>query len=410
MIAAGVLAKGWLGLVGMMAVQGTILALVALAITRAGRLRPSWQAGIWLVVIAKLAVPWGPAMPWSLSDLIAGFSHHADAEAATWVAPALRPAVPEPSTWVAFAWVALASLWAIGAGIVLARAFVSHRRAVRAARSAPLAPPHVCALAPRVRVVIGDDAVGPHVVGMFRPTIVLPPALLADTALLRAALAHELAHVRRRDGFGRLLQVSSRALLFWFPVVRFAHRRLDLSREAACDAYALADTDVSRPAYARLLLRMAHLQHAAASELASPHALDARVAAVLGPPARAGLGAVHKLALAAWITLALGGARRAEAHSEKTVCKYTPQLAATLYASHPEADIDGDGALSRTEACELQAYLREHQTELASHLDVEAEAQLQTLLSEPLCCNCDPAGAYSTAEDVSCRSVEGVER
>ena len=68
MIELGALAKGWLGVVAMMAAQGTLLALVALAITRAGRLRPAWQAAIWLVVIAKLALPWGPAMPWSLNS------------------------------------------------------------------------------------------------------------------------------------------------------------------------------------------------------------------------------------------------------------------------------------------------------------------------------------------------------
>src|SRR5439155_15667025 len=122
-----------------------------------------------------------------------------------------------------------------------------------------------------------------------------------------------------------LLQIIAGALLFWWPVVRFAHRRLELAREAACDAYALEAGDVPRAAYARLLVRMAELRPVAAAALASPRTLDARVAAVLGPPARSGLGAIHKLALAAWIVVALGGARRAEARGE--VCKYTPELA-----------------------------------------------------------------------------------
>jgi len=397
MLGAGAIAKGWMTVVGMTAVQGLVLALVALAITRAWKLRPSWQAAIWLVVIAKLAVPWGPAMHWSLSDLIAGLSHHTEPEAAVLVPPALRPLPAAPSAFAALAWILLASLWAVGAGTVIVRALLAHRRALSAARSAPFVR-----MEQGVRVVAGSADVGPHVVGVFRPIIVLPPALLADPALLRAALAHELAHVRRRDGLGRLLQTFARALLFWFPLVRFAHRKLDLAREAACDAHALEAADVSRPAYARLLVRMANLQHAAAAELASPHSLDARVAAVLGPPARAGLSAIHKLALAGWIVLALGGARSAEARGEKTVCKYTPLLAATLYQSHPEADLDGDGTLSRDEACELQANLRRQAEELVSPLEVSD----QTLLSEPLCCNCSQPGAYSTAEDATCRSDE----
>ncbi|HEY6179024.1 MAG TPA: hypothetical protein VIX73_31440, partial [Kofleriaceae bacterium] len=56
----------------MMGAQGTLVALIALAIVRGGRLRPAWQAAIWLVVLAKFALPWGPAMRWSLADLLAG--------------------------------------------------------------------------------------------------------------------------------------------------------------------------------------------------------------------------------------------------------------------------------------------------------------------------------------------------
>jgi beta-lactamase regulating signal transducer with metallopeptidase domain len=409
-IAAGALAKGWLVLVAMAAAQGTLLALVALAITRVGRLRPAWQAGIWLVVIAKLALPWGPAMPWSLSDLIASFSDHPAGDAGSMLPPALRPAEAASSTWISLGWLALAAVWLAGATLVIARAVRAHHRArfaIRAARPAPEATQQlVCELAAKLRVraprvVVGDDASGPHVLGIVRPTIVVPPRL--QGALLRAALLHELAHVRRRDGLGRVLQLAASALLFWWPVVRFVHRRLELAREAACDAYALEAGDVSRVAYARLLVQMAELRPAAVA-LASPRALDARVAAVLGPPARSGLSILHKLALAAWIAVALGGARRAEARGE--TCKYTPQLAEALYLAHPEADLDGDGTLSRDEACELQAELRRQAEQNVSRLDPESEA----LLSEPLCCNCDRAGVYSSPEDASCHFVEGADR
>ncbi|MGE5181500.1 MAG: M56 family metallopeptidase, partial [Acidobacteriota bacterium] len=284
-------------------------------------------------------------------------------------------------------------------------------------RVAAMAPPHAIALvgelAERVgvrapRLVVGDGASGPHVVGVVRATIVLPPALLADQVLLRAALLHELAHVRRRDSLARVVQLVASALLFWWPVVRFAHRRLELAREAACDAVALDHGDVSRVAYARLLVQMAGLAHVAAPQLAAPHALDARVAAVLGPPARGRIGAVHRLALAAWALLCLGGARSAAARGE--VCHYTPQLAEALYLAHPEADLDGDGLLSRDEACELQAELRRQADQLASFLDPQAEVEVEPLLAEPLCCNCTRAGAYSSLDAASCHSVEGADR
>jgi beta-lactamase regulating signal transducer with metallopeptidase domain len=375
--------KALIETLGMMAAQGTLLALLALVLTRAGRLRPAWQAAIWLVVLIKLAIPWGPALPWSLSDLVAMFTAHG--------APPPSPLPlalegPAPVVHPSPLWTVLAAIWALGAAIVVARAVITHVRAVRRVRRASLVD-----VVDGVRVVLGTPDEGPHVVGVLRSTIVVPPGLTGD--MLRAALLHELAHVRRRDGLARVIQVWAAAVMWWFPVARLVSRRLDLAREAACDAAAL-EQGIERPAYARLLVEMA-TRRAPVPALAVPRALDARIAAVLATaPTRARYGALHKLALAAWAVLALGGARTAAAHGRAT-CTYTPRLAQALYVSYPEYDLDGDGTLSRDEACDLQAELRTLKIELSSPLDPDSE----TLLSEPLCCKWDQGGAYSTFEE-----------
>ena len=411
LVSAAGFAKAWLATLAMMAGQGALLVIVALVLTRAGRLRPAWQAAIWLVVAVKLALPWSPAMPWSLSDLIAGFSARADATATVHVAATASAPAAVTLSWTSLAWLMLAGAWLAGASVVLARALLAQHRTLAAARRAAVAPPDVLALvrdlAPgtRVRLVVGDDATGPHVVGLLRPIIVVPAGLLAEAALLRAALLHELAHVRRRDAIGRYVQIVAAALMWWFPLARLVNRRLDLAREAACDAWALETGDVPRPAYARLLVRMAALRAAAAPALATHHALDARVAAVLGPPARARIGLPHRLVLVAWMLLALGGARSASARGHVDACRYTPQMAEALLSAYPEADLDGDGRLSRDEACDLQAELHN-----ASRLSPEPEADVATLLAEPLCCNCTEAEFYSSPETASCKKVEGVER
>jgi len=393
-VAAGALAKAWLVTLAMMAGQGTLLALFALALTRAGRLRPSWQAALWLVVTIKLALPWSPGLPWSLSDLIAAFSS-TDSHAV--MTTGIVVARPAPQAWPAIGWLALAFVWLAGALLVIALAVVAYRRTLVAARRAPAAPADAQALVPAgVRLVIGDADVGPHVV---RSIIVVPPALLADRALLRAALLHELAHIRRRDWLGRGIQVLARALMWWWPVARLVHRKLDLAREAACDAWALETGDVPRPAYARLLVQMAALRAAAAPGLATPHALDARVAAVLGPPARARMGLGYRVALALWALIALGGARTASAHGRAEACRYSPALAQALLVAHPEADLDGDGLMSRAEACDLQAALREI-PDHGPRSETDAE-----LLSEPLCCNCGEAEVYSSPDTASCQNV-----
>ena len=381
-IMLGALAKAWLATLLYMAGQGTLLAIVAFFLARAGKLRPAWAAAIWLVVMVKLALPWGPAMPYSLSDVLAMFSSH-ETHALPAITPGMHFVVKAPQAWPAVGWLVLASIWLLGAAFVLARSLLAHRATVAAARTAPTAPVDFG----RIRVVVGAPDVGPHVVGLFRPIIVVPPALLADETLLRAALLHELAHVRRFDVAARFIQIIAASLLWWWPVVRIVNKRLELAREAACDAWALEASDVPRAAYARLLVRMASLHIAAAPALAAHHSLDKRVAAVLGPPARARLGWIQRVALLAWVLLALGGARRSSAHTHGDACHYTPALGMALYQSYPQADLDGDGLLSRAEACDLQAELRRDRQELSSRLTPEAEEELQSLLTEPLCCS-----------------------
>jgi len=198
-------------------------------------------------------------------------------------------------------------------------------------------------------------------------------------------------------------------VFFFWPVVRVASRRLDLAREAACDASALEAGELSPPAYARLLVQMAALRSPGAGSLAMAHALDARVDAVLGPPARNRASVFHRALLAAWVVVALGGARTAHAHATR-YCNFTPQLAEALRLAHPEADLDGDGVLSREEACEFQAELRRHPDAAAELVSTAGDDRLQSFLEEPLCCNCASAEATSSPELSSPSCEEGVAR
>lgn len=397
-ITLGALAKAWLATLAYTAGHGTLLAIVAYFLARAGKLRPAWSAAIWLVVMIKLALPWGPAMPYSLADVLAMLTSQETHAAPIVIVPGAQLVAHTPQAWPAVGWIALAAIWSLGALFVFVRAVLAHRATVIAARHAPLALIDFG----RVRVVLGTVEVGPHVVGLLRPTIVVPPALLDDPQLLRAALLHELAHIRRLDVVARFVQITAASLLWWWPVVRLVNKRLELAREAACDAWALEASNVPRAAYARLLVRMASLRVAAAPALAAHHSLDARVAAVLGPPARARLGWLHRIALIAWVALALGGARRASAHAHEEACHYTPELAHALIDVYPQADLDGDGWLSRTEACDLQSELRRDRQELSSRLSPEAGEDLRSLLEEPLCCQ--------STESSTCQDILGTEQ
>jgi TonB family protein len=110
---------------------------------------------------------------------------------------------------------------------------------------------------------------GPVTVGAFAPAIIVPSSLLDPGAQedLKAALAHEMAHVRRHDYLCNLMCELALVPVAFHPLARTIKRRLRETRELACDEMA-ADTLGPEP-YARSLVRMAHQ----ASEFAAPSAL-----------------------------------------------------------------------------------------------------------------------------------------
>lgn len=106
--------------------------------------------------------------------------------------------------------------------------------------------------------VLQSEAVtGPLTWGLLRPVIVLPTGAQAWPASHRAAaLAHERAHIARRDWIVHLC-VWSVSALFWFhPLVWWARRELAREAEHAADDATLAQG--IRPSdYANLLVSLA---------------------------------------------------------------------------------------------------------------------------------------------------------
>lgn len=80
----------------------------------------------------------------------------------------------------------------------------------------------------------------PIVTGLWRPVIIVPASLLtgAPPDAIRAALAHELAHIIRWDLVFNLLQMVVESLLFFNPFVWLISKSIRLEREASCDALA----------------------------------------------------------------------------------------------------------------------------------------------------------------------------
>jgi hypothetical protein len=146
----------------------------------------------------------------------------------------------------------LALLWLAGAvGTVLLR-YGRRRRLLRAllrgavpfeGAGAPLLH-RAGGGAPSVRILRGTGGL-PATFGTRRPVVVLPAHGAVEPAALPPLLAHELAHVRRRDDARAWLTFLVAALYWFHPLAWLAARRLALSREAACDRLAAREVGVA---------------------------------------------------------------------------------------------------------------------------------------------------------------------
>jgi uncharacterized protein (TIGR03435 family) len=129
-------------------------------------------------------------------------------------------------------------LWAAGTLLVATRwtlAWFRLRRLVRAAEPLPLPFP--------IPVRATAAAIEPGVFGIFRPELLLPGGIAdrLSPAQFRAILAHELAHVRRRDNLWSALHMLVEALFWFHPLVWYIGARLEDERERACDEAVLAE-------------------------------------------------------------------------------------------------------------------------------------------------------------------------
>jgi beta-lactamase regulating signal transducer with metallopeptidase domain/tetratricopeptide (TPR) repeat protein len=152
---------------------------------------------------------------------------------------------------------ALLVVYAFGSAILSLRCRVGWRRAarlVRAARGIHLTGDCAVPTKPRIRIAESAAILTPVTIGVSAPAIVLPISWRAwPEATLRAVLAHEVAHVVRRDALVSLLAQLNRCLFWFHPLAWWLPGVLTRHAEEACDAVAIGATANARE-YARILI------------------------------------------------------------------------------------------------------------------------------------------------------------
>ena len=171
---------------------------------------------------------------------------------------AIAPALDSDGVfWLATAWAAITALLALRAGRAwrLGIRHVGRRRVIRRGPAPAL-----------LREILGPAA--DRVTLSCSRTLRVPVALAREICVpvralrelphdeLRALLAHEAAHVVRRDAAWLAIAAAVRALGWWQPLNLAAAARLRLAMELCCDERAAAEPH-ERAALARCLIRVA---------------------------------------------------------------------------------------------------------------------------------------------------------
>ena len=108
------------------------------------------------------------------------------------------------------------------------------------------------------RICVSESRRAPLTFGVFHPTVLLPEDLPVGDARFQLVLAHELAHIRRKDCLRKLLLAACLCLYWWNPLVWLMVWLANRDMELACDETVLRALGPDcRKAYALTLLDMA---------------------------------------------------------------------------------------------------------------------------------------------------------
>jgi beta-lactamase regulating signal transducer with metallopeptidase domain len=168
-------------------------------------------------------------------------------------APAPSNVSPAATALSVLAPALLAAVAAVACGLLLAlvRDVVRLRRIKR--RAKPLGILGVRG----ARLGTSSKVATPTAIGYLHPSVVIPEGFGArvDGAEWAAVVAHECAHLSRRDDWAKAAQSAVLRACWWLPGLWILSRALDLERELASDERAATASGARR--YAACLLRLA---------------------------------------------------------------------------------------------------------------------------------------------------------
>ncbi|MHC4498922.1 MAG: M56 family metallopeptidase, partial [Planctomycetota bacterium] len=271
-------------------VQVSVLVCVVLALkgVLGNRLAGRWHYYLWLVVVARMVMPWAPESRMSVFNMIPYSAHlnRVEFTSANVAEENLKtgqikggPGYRAESqnnigttdvTFKQFFAEKLPLIWLAGAVVLVIYVCIANlslwmtikgERVFTEQRILDLLEDCKAQMGTGtvLGLVVTDKVKSPALFGFVRPRLVLPAGIIETLGLgaLRHIFLHELAHLKRYDILLNWL-TSLILVMHWFnPLVWYAFYRMRLDRELACDGLALSRMRIDESeSYGQTMVRL----------------------------------------------------------------------------------------------------------------------------------------------------------
>lgn len=147
-------------------------------------------------------------------------------------------------------------LWFLGSIGVLGVAICKNHRLQRS-----FGKLEITAMQEKIPICVGEKVTNSCLVGLIKPRVLLPLKVWEDPESSKYAVAHEMAHYKRKDHFWSAVRILCCAVYWWHPLVWAAAMAVKEDAELACDAKVLKQADeAERRNYGYALLKLLTLE------------------------------------------------------------------------------------------------------------------------------------------------------
>lgn len=256
----------------MLSVAGSLLGGILLALKKwtGKHFSPTWQYVLWVGVLLVMVVPVSVKVSALVQPILEKQAVQTASPTAAELTVTEQPAPVDtieepvgeilpfteetalpPIPW----WDVLAVIWVLGALGSLGYRLTGYFRFSRHIRRTGK-PMELAGVPKRLRVCKTSAAVSPMVMGIFRPTLILPETALTESRL-PYVLRHELVHYRRGDIFWRWVAVLATSIHWFNPMVYVAAAQMQEACEISCDWCVVRSMEqAKRNDYMRVILEL----------------------------------------------------------------------------------------------------------------------------------------------------------